>query len=391
MKPKLIPLIVVACIAGLAIQGAFALVFFTGTMHLGSGAPPFARPVAAPAFAVGPAAVEFAEVAEVAPAAQPCTPEALQALRGPVVPLRDCTFSGPFTHGNLSVFLIHGPDTLKDQKVLTLQSALERNLAVVHEGRLAIDNAADVPVFIQAGDIVKGGTQDRVLPYDQFIPPQTTGFQLAVFCVEAGRSGPRGLELCTSFQSATEQLPGKQLNLAVRQRRSQAEVWNSVRQLQLALAQNAGGSVQAPLSQTSLQLTLENPRVQLAIQNYLSDLTNVPMGKNNAIGMAVAINGQIQSGDVYASSALFQDLWPKLLKASAVAALAERQAGPAATPPSREALQKFMADAETGQAYQQARGNGNLVLRQETAQALLFDTCDGGRENLVLHRSVLAK
>ena len=41
------------------------------------------------------------------------------------------------------------------------------------------------------------------------------------------------------------------------------------------------------------------------------------------IGYVFAINGHINSADVYASRALFLKLWPKLLEASAVEAIAE--------------------------------------------------------------------
>ena len=37
--------------------------------------------------------------------------------------------------------------------------------------------------------------------------------------------------------------------------------------------------------------------------------------KQDVIGVAVALGDQIQSADIYASSALFRELWPKLVKA----------------------------------------------------------------------------
>jgi hypothetical protein len=389
MKPRLIALIVVASVVGIAVNLGLAIWLVRG-LHRPMADQRVAQKVAVAEAFAPELDNAFQGVAPVAPAGAPCAKEELQALRGQVVPARDCAVSGPFTHANLSIYLIHGPDTLKGQKVMTLQAALEQNLVVVHEGRMAIDNRGTVPVFIQAGDIIKGGNQDRVLPYDQLVPPQTTGAPLVAFCVESGRSFPRGQELSSAFQSATEQLPGKQLNLAARYRQSQAEVWNGVRQTQLALAQNVGASVQSPQSQTSLQLTLENQRVHQAIQDYLNELAPLPAGKKDVIGFAVAVNGQIQNAEVYASSALFGDLWPKLVKASAVAALAERQRGAAAAP-SKEAVQQFLADGEAGQAFQQTVGNRNLVIRQETDRQLLFDTCDPTRQNLVLHRSYLAK
>jgi hypothetical protein len=324
-------------------------------------------------------------------AGAPVGKEQLQALRGAAVPVADYQLNGPFTHDNLAVFLIRGPDTLKGQRLMPLQEALEQNLAVVHEGALAIDNRSEVPVFIQAGDIIKGGSQDRVLPYDHIIAAGKHQLRLNVFCVEAGRSGPRGNEISRSFQSSTEQLPGKQLNLAARYRHDQGAVWAGVQRLQQSLARNAGGSVQAPLSHTSLQLTLETQRVQNAIQAYLSELAPRTAGEPDVIGVAVAVNGQLQGADIYASSGMFRDLWPKLLKASAVAALAERQAGGAPAVPTVEKVQQFLAVGEMNGNARQERTATTLVLQQESAGVLLYETCDPARQNVVLHRSYLAK
>src|SRR5262245_54888938 len=84
------------------------------------------------------------------------------------------TFSGPYTYQNLSIFLVHGKDTLPAKKLLTLQEALEQKKLVVHEtknvGQLSVENIADdFDVFIQSGDIVKGGQQDRALGYDLIV------------------------------------------------------------------------------------------------------------------------------------------------------------------------------------------------------------------------------
>src|SRR5687767_15948973 len=78
--------------------------------------------------------------------------------------------SGPYTHGNLSIFLIHGEDKLKGQTFLTLQEAMEKKQVVVHEtgnvNELAIENVGKTPVYVQSGDIVKGGKQDRTFAQD---------------------------------------------------------------------------------------------------------------------------------------------------------------------------------------------------------------------------------
>src|SRR5262249_42020865 len=84
------------------------------------------------------------------------------------------TFSGPYTYQNLTIFLVHGKDTLPAKKLLTLQEALEQKKLVVHEtkqvGQLSVENIADdFDVFIQSGDIVKCGQQDRALGYDLIV------------------------------------------------------------------------------------------------------------------------------------------------------------------------------------------------------------------------------
>ncbi|MBI3406998.1 MAG: hypothetical protein HY040_01395 [Planctomycetes bacterium] len=339
-----------------------------------------------------PAPLIWDDLFQQMPVEKACTQQEAVTLRGPQVAAKEYTVSGPFTHANLSVYLIHGADTMKVQRVLTLEQGLTRNLAVVHEtgtGQLTIDNLGATPLFIQAGDIIKGGTQDRVLPYDMLVPPLAQRQPIQALCVEQGRSRPRGNEISTSFGSSTEQLPGQKLKVAA-SRQSQGDVWNGVALLQSNLSRNAGGSVKSAQSSTSLQLTLENQRVQQAIETYLDKLFQTPDGKNDAIGFAVAVNGRIQSADVYASSSLFQELWPKLLKSSAVAALAERTDGRTFESPSTKSLQSFLAATETGQCFQQQVSPATLVLRTE-GQSLVFDTCDIGQGNLVLHRSVLAK
>src|SRR6266851_2883185 len=54
--------------------------------------------------------------------------------------------SGPFTHDNLTIFLLHGRDTLSGKPLLTLQEALEQKKAVVHETKdvneLSVENVS---------------------------------------------------------------------------------------------------------------------------------------------------------------------------------------------------------------------------------------------------------
>ena len=63
---------------------------------------------------------------------------------GPVVEASNFTFSGPYQHENLTVFLVHGEDRLDGKAFLTLQDGLASGKAVIHEtgevGQLTVEN-----------------------------------------------------------------------------------------------------------------------------------------------------------------------------------------------------------------------------------------------------------
>jgi hypothetical protein len=136
-------------------------------------------------------------------------------------------------------------------------------------------------------------------------------------------------------------------------------------------------------------LTLENRPVQEAIAQHMT-LAHVAAGKKDVIGYAVAVNGKLQSADVYASPALFQKLWPKLIRASAVEAVAEKQPG-VFEAPSVKNVEAYLAAAEQGPAFRRQSAGGIMLIRQESGQSLLYDACDSNRDNVVLHRSVLTR
>src|SRR3954468_18737553 len=115
--------------------------------------------------------------------------------------------SGPFSYKNLSLFLIHGKDENTKGNILTLQEAMERNLFVVYEtgdvNELQVENLSkEFDVFIQSGDIVKGGKQDRILAVSIIVPARSGRISIDAFCVESGRWTKRGEEDSNKFDSS---------------------------------------------------------------------------------------------------------------------------------------------------------------------------------------------
>ena len=97
--------------------------------------------------------------------------------------------SGPFTHDNLSLYFVHG-EADKGPVPLTLEEALARGKVQVDEtsrvNELSLENLGDEEVFIQAGDIVKGGKQDRVIGVSLLVPSKVGQDPDLVFLRRAG-------------------------------------------------------------------------------------------------------------------------------------------------------------------------------------------------------------
>ena len=304
--------------------------------------------------------------------------------------------SGPYVHNNLAVFLIHGKDKLKDKTYLTLQEALKQKKIIVYETKdvneLIVQNLSYTEeIYIQAGDIVKGGQQDRVLGVDVVLPPRSGKVNIAAFCVESSRWSQRGNESAGKFDSSDERLATKDLKLAATGARNQSEVWAKVAEAQEKLSRNVSAPVQSSQSASSLQLTLENKKVQATADSYVKDLAGIVSGKSDVIGYAFAINGHVNSADVYASNALFVKLWPKLLKASAIEAIAELDGKQNAKPLSGADVKDSIMDAEDGKASDEDVTKRIKMVRRETEENILLETRDRAQKEVWIHKSYIKK
>ena len=286
------------------------------------------------------------------------------------------SISGPITYANLTVFFLHGADVLPGTTILTLQDALAQKKAIVHEtsqvNELAVENtSADAFLYLQSGDIVKGGKQDRAIAFDLLLPPKSGRVAIGSFCVEAGRWRQRGGEAAAQFGASTAQIAGKDLKLAINDTRRQEEVWMKVGEAQRKLSKNVANSVADRASPTSLQLSLENKQLKEKLTAYEKALASAIEGKTDVIGVALAVNGQVVGAEVYGSAALFRQLWPKLLKSAATEALAELDENKKVKLATTKAVEAFLADAAAGAAKEvatAAAGRLNAGLTQQQAQ-----------------------
>lgn len=212
----------------------------------------------------------------------------------------DYRLEGPFTHGNLSVFLIRGKDKIKGT-FLTLQEAMVQRKVIVREtttvNELTIENTSTDEVYVQSGDIVKGGKQDRMMAVDLILPPRSGRIKISAFCVENGRWSQRGSEQVTVFNSSSNSVASREVKLAAKMKESQGEVWREVATAQDKLSKNVGHDVKSDASPTSFQLALENKGVQANADSYVKAFGGLIDSRTDVVGYVFAINGKINSAD----------------------------------------------------------------------------------------------
>lgn len=300
-----------------------------------------------------------------------------------------------YTYQNLSVYFVKGQGYNKYDEILTLDEAMKAGKVKVYEthevNELSIENLSGQDVFIQAGDIVKGGKQDRVLAYDLILPGKSGQIPIASFCVEHGRWSKRGNEDLEYFNSSSKRIASRDLKVAAYDNSSQQEVWDNVEVVQEKLNRNIGTSVESSESASSLQLTLENNELEKRVKSYTEYFTGIFENQNDAIGMVFTINGEVNSADVYNSDVLFEKLWPKLIEACAVEAISDYDKEIAYKPISNNEIKNWLTDATNGK---QENKNVNIITRIEVTDSgkdLMMITYDIRPEGSWVHESYLKK
>jgi hypothetical protein len=258
----------------------------------------------------------------------------------------------PISHGNLTIFPVVTSVTHDTSGFITLDEGIRSGEVVVTEaGRtgglirgpqrripvssaqvnsLVLVNNSKRPLILLAGEIVTGGKQDRVVAKDRVIPAESDPVDLGVFCVEPGR----WTETSVNFSTMKSQMAQPSVRSKAMVAQDQQQVWNSVGEANGAvvgaIGGNAGGLVAAPPS--SYAKTFDDERVRKAIadqaapieQSYSSTIRQ--LRDQHAVGVVVAVGGRLIWADLFASTALLEKYWPKLVRSYAAEAITTQRA-----------------------------------------------------------------
>lgn len=262
----------------------------------------------------------------------------------------------PISQGNLTVFPVVASNTHDTAKFLTLDEGLRSGEVVVTEAgqrpvmvrrpgmplpqssgadvnRLFIVNNSKRPLVLLAGEIVTGGKQDRVVSKDRIIPPGSDA-DLSVFCVEPGRwtemRAANG-NLQTDF-GATAGLVQPSVRGEVMAKKDQQKVWDEVNRAnnEMVIVGGARGGPMAGHTSSSYGRNANSPVMQAETDKVVQPLERSyrnligELRDRKAVGVVVAVNGDIIWADIFASPELLEKYWPKLVRSYAAEALTRR-------------------------------------------------------------------
>src|SRR5277367_4423659 len=221
--------------------------------------------------------------------------------------------------------------------------------------RLVLVNNSRRPLLLLAGEIVTGGKQDRVIGKDRIVPAESDPVDLSVFCVEPGRwvaaNGKNEFNNKTAAGNVNSLLASPVVRSKAMGAKDQQQVWDSVRTSQRVMAETVEVEGAAPEvnATTSYAQVMDNEEVKKkgdavaepVQRNYESVIRQ--LRDQNAVGVVVAVNGEIVWADIFASTQLLQKYWPKLVRSYATEAVVTRAKGGAAS--ARDA-QRFLDDLQ---------------------------------------------
>jgi hypothetical protein len=231
---------------------------------------------------------------------------------------------------------------------------------------LVLVNHSRRPLLLLAGEVVTGGKQDRIVAKDRIVPADADPIDLSVFCIEPGRWTGSSDSFGASAGSAAKSFmvqPGVRERAMVDQ--DQQQVWNSVHgaieQMEVAAAPPVAGSAAEgfargapaplPLGTTSYAKVMESQAVSKKVDEAASQAMSAreqvlaKLRDEHAVGVVVAVRGEIVWADLFANTDLLARYWTKLIRSYAAESLADE--GDHAAPTVADA-QRFLEAPTTG-------------------------------------------
>lgn len=219
--------------------------------------------------------------------------------------------------------------------------------------RLVLVNNSSRPLLLLAGEIVAGGKQDRVIGKDRIVPPESDPIDLSVFCIEPGRWTGESPEFHAAGKVGESFMVQPEVRSKAMAAQNQQQVWNAVGSVIQEMAA-AGGAMSSPTPAptTSYARAMESTAVENDVNKTAAPLLQsgealrAQLSKEHAVGVVVAIRGEIIWADVFSDTDMLEKYWTKLIRSYAAEALTGRESRNGS--PTTEDAERFLAIANSG-------------------------------------------
>jgi hypothetical protein len=279
--------------------------------------------------------------------------------------VNDYKILAPISHGDLTIFPVVSGRVHDTSEFITLDEGIRSGEVVVtevgnlHSGmrrrpiqvrpyggaevnRLVLVNNSKHPLILLAGEVVTGGKQDRVVGKDRIVPAESDPVDLSVFCVEHGR----WTETSAKFDTHASVMLQPSVRKQAMAEQDQQKVWDEVGKSRASMSARVaaapsvsgdagggvgGGNYSLEMRELNGTTSYAKARENQAVKQEVDSIVQ-PMQKSyesvikqlrnqNAVGVVVAVKGHIVWADMFASSALLDKYWPKLLDSYATEAM----------------------------------------------------------------------
>lgn len=297
---------------------------------------------------------------------------------------------GPYTQGKLAVYVLRGPET-DGRSYITLDEGLKSGVVKVRErgsgevDTLEVENRSDKFLFLHVGDVIRGGKQDRTLATDAVVPPRSTPVAIDAFCVEHGRWRADAVT-ALGFSVNDAMLSGTALKRAVQADRNQQEVWSRVAETEARAAEYVAAPSPSLSNSGTYSAVVENETLRVDREKLLGELLPQVTAHEDALGVVVAIGGEVVGADVYASHALFRKLARKVLDSYVQESILSERASTGT--PTKDEVERFLEKG--GSAHTEPISNAMERRQSENSAAQVFEYRVPGDEK-VLHASYVRK
>jgi hypothetical protein len=187
------------------------------------------------------------------------------------------------------------------------QQRIGGNSATVNT--LYIQNVSQDTVYLMAGEVVKGGKQDRVIAKDMVLPPGDNKVDLSVFCVEHGRWKYKGNESDSTSNnfSVSNYMVTQTVRAKAVLKSNQSEVWSEVANV------NKNNNIKS--STGAYTALTKSKEYQKTTKKYQDHFKNSFKGQKEVIGVVAVTGKRVIGADMFASHELFTQQFPQLLSA----------------------------------------------------------------------------